>query len=100
MGLYKKMRTSNGVPVEYHRITRLEIETNLRVGVYVSSYLSQEERERELEGEHTFVAESYYCTETPEGPATVAEAYSWLKAERPEFEGAEDVFEDTQEEAA
>lgn len=102
MGLYKQMRDGiTGAPVSYHRIVRLEIETNVRVGVYIHSYISLEERELEKENDGAeepilvFHSDSYFATSTPEGPATVAEAYTWLKENRPEFEGAEDVFDES-----
>lgn len=90
MALIKRMRILK-TRVEYHRIEKLEIETGLRVGVYVLSYADEEERQAELDGEEVNSVSSYYCTDTPEGPSTIEEAYEWLKTERPEFEGAEDA---------
>lgn len=84
------MRGASGLPVAYHRISELSIETNVRVGVMVRSYLDGSERQRELSGETTYHEDCYYSTEGPEGPMAVEEAYDWLKATRPEFADAED----------
>lgn len=84
------MRGSSGLPVAYHRISELSIETNVRVGIMVRSYLDASERQRELSGEVAYHEDCYYSTEGPEGPMTVEEAYAWLKSTRPEFADAED----------
>jgi len=90
MALKISMRGSSGLPVGYHRISELSIETNVRVGVMVRSYLDTSERQRELSGEVAYHEDCYYSTEGPEGPMTVEEAYAWLKSTRPEFAEAED----------
>lgn len=92
MALRIAMRGASGLPVAYHRISELSIETNVRVGVMVRSYLDGSERQRELSGETTYHEDCYYSTEGMDdtAPLTVEEAYAWLKTERPEFADAED----------
>lgn len=49
MGLLKKMVSPSGVPLEYHRVTDVMIITNLQTVINVNSYVTQSEREKELE---------------------------------------------------
>ena len=90
MALEIETRTDSGLLLSYHRVSQLDIETNVRVGVWVRSYVSAEERQRELSGETTYHEDVYYSTEGPEGPMTVEAAYEWLKSTRLEFADAED----------
>lgn len=79
------------MPVAYHRVMKLDIETNVRVGVTVRSYIDASERRREMDGEVAYHEDRYYSTEGMESaPLTVEEAYDWLKSTRPEFADAED----------
>lgn len=92
MALEIETRTDSGLLLSYHRVSQLDIETNVRVGVWVRSYVSAEERQRELSGETTYHEDCYYSTEGMDdtAPLTVEDAYDWLKTERPEFADAED----------
>lgn len=93
MALRKDMRSNGGVPVSYHRVMQLDIETNVRVGVWVRSYVDASERQRELgDGDGVYHEDCYYSTEGMDdsAPLTVDEAYAWLKSTRPEFADAED----------
>ncbi len=91
MAISVKTRSGVGVPVTYHRVLQLDIETNVRVGVLVRSYMDAAERQRELDGEVAYHEDCYYSTEGMESaPLTVEEAYAWLKSTRPEFADAED----------
>lgn len=90
MALEIEARTDSGLSLSYHRISQIDIETNIRVGVWVRSYVNASERQREMDGEVAYHEDCYYSTEGPEGPMTVEEAYAWLKSTRPEFAEAED----------
>lgn len=92
MALQKETRTGSGALMSYHRILRLEVETNYGVGIWVRSYLSASERNVERDDESTVVYhdDTYCFVEWNEAPMTVEDAYTWLKAERPEFAGATD----------
>lgn len=50
MALFKKQIAQNGVPLEYHRITGLNIFTNEQNVISITSYINKEQREQELEG--------------------------------------------------
>lgn len=92
MALKKSIRSGNGLVLDYHRISQLDIETNVGVGIWTASYTSQSERARELDpdNEELVFSENTYFHETwDEGPKTVDEAYEWLKNHEL-FEGAED----------
>lgn len=92
MALEIEKRSNGGVPVSYHRIMQLDIETNVGVSAWVRSYVDASERQRELDGGDGIYHEDVrYSTEGMDdtAPLTVEEAYDWLKG-RPEFEGAED----------
>lgn len=92
MALTKDMRSNGGVPVSYHRIMQLDIETNVGVSAWVRSYVDASERQRELDGgDGVYHEDVRYSTEGMESaPLTVEEAYDWLKSTRPEFADAED----------
>lgn len=92
MALTKNMRSNGGVPVSYHRVMQLDIETNVGVSAWVRSYVDASERQRELDGDGDVYHEDVrYSTEGMESaPLTVEEAYDWLKSTRPEFADAED----------
>ena len=113
MALLKHMNASNGVPLEYHRITNLMIGTNVGNTIMVNSYIKSEDREREIDN---LKAEKYnqemlekdpnselidtsnyipvYCEGLFFGTPydqfmTIDDAYEYLKT-LPEFEGAVD----------
>ena len=90
MAIAIEARLGTGLPLGYHRVQELCIETNVMSGVYVRSYLSREEREIELAGGNAYSEVCYFNSDGPDGPLTIEEAYAWLKATRPEFADAED----------
>lgn len=49
MGLIKELKTSNGIPVTYHRIVSINKITNQCNIVEVASYLNKEERQKEID---------------------------------------------------
>lgn len=114
MGLLKPIDGQIGVPLEYHRITDINIFTNEQNTISVSSYVNRLQREEELAGllveqEKTrmmeeglpvdpFPVENVYLSPYIEGSVyilpydqymTIETAYDYLKT-LPEFEGAID----------
>lgn len=104
MAVKKKIKQSNGIEMEYHRISMIKIEMNQQITVLVESYLNEEGRnyekayaEGDITGEPTFPytsAEyiSFGYNKEPEmfnGDIT-KNVYKWLKKQN-KFEGAEDV---------
>lgn len=114
MGLQKTIMAPIGIPLEYHRITDLSIQTNEQNVISISSYINQNQREEELAGllverEKTlllqenlpldgFPEENVYNSPYSEESIfllpydqtmTIESAYEYLKT-LPEFEGAID----------
>lgn len=105
MALSKRIALPSGVQVCYHRVTRIDTIVNVQNVVEVASYTSRAKREEERaavassEPMDVFVEAVAY--EAPYDPGMAPEAaYLWLKASRPEFEGAADVLEAGQGEGA
>ena len=103
MALIKKITMPNGLPLEYHRIALVSIDTNNQNTILVHSYLNEEARQYEkdyatgtlklAEGERPvfpYVHAQYYNPEYS-GAMSVSRAYDWLKFNIPEFNGAEDT---------
>lgn len=115
MGLLKPIMAPIGIPLEYHRITDVIIFTNEANIINVSSYINQEQRDKELASliferekenfDEEYLsemgidpAENYYESPYSEGSTfsvpydqymTIESAYEYLKT-LPEFEGAID----------
>lgn len=95
MALSKSIELNNGVMVKYHRITSLNIITNIHNVVEISSYTSEEKRREELRAQeneestdiyiHTTIMSVPYNQE-----ATIESTYEYLKT-LPIFNGSEDV---------
>lgn len=100
MALIKEIELENGVPVRYHRVVSVNTVTNVQAVVEVASYVSQAKREAEKsalaagEPMDVFIRTRYLCAPYGACP-TAAAAYRWLKESEPEFQGAEDVFDDS-----
>lgn len=95
MALGKSIELSNGVVVKYHRITSLNIITNIHNVVEISSYTSEEKRQEELRArENRENADIYIHTTIMSVPydqeATIESTYEYLKT-LPIFDGSEDV---------
>lgn len=98
MALKKKVRMTNGLELEYHRIALVTIDVNNQITILRHSYINEEARQYEkdyaagkIEGEPTFPYVDYeYMHMDYEDNMNVEEAYEWLKTQ-PQFEGAEDV---------
>lgn len=100
MALSKQIALPNGVRVNYHRVVRVDTFVNVQNAIEVASYTSRAKREEEREAlasedptMDVYIETGIY--EAPYDPLMTPEAaYEWLKANRPEFEGAADVLED------
>ena len=97
MGLYKERTLDNGVPVSYHRIDDVMIRVNQGIAIRTSSYVNVDQRKRELgdRGVYNSVDMGHYEMPYKEN-ATISDMYAFLKT-LPDFEGAEDVFEEDDE---
>lgn len=92
MALKKNIASRSGLTLGYHRISQLDLETNVMVAIWVRSYVSQQDRQGEVEsGETTYHEDTYVPIELDyaDAPKDVDVAYGWLK-EQPEFADAED----------
>lgn len=95
MALSKSIELSNGVMVKYHRITSLNIITNIHNIVEISSYTSEEKRREELKAQENEESTDIYIYTTImsvpyDQEATVESTYEYLKT-LPIFDGSEDV---------
>lgn len=94
MALKKKVVQDDGVITEYHRILYVQSTTNSHCSVAVISLVSEEIRDKQLAGEIQQPYQKIVTYETEKfSDLSIKEAYEYLKT-LPEFEGAEDVFED------
>ena len=105
MALKKKITMSNGLPLEYHKISLITIEPNQQITILRHSYLNEEARQYEkdyaagkIKGEPIFpyVDDEYIHINYSENIEYMAGdpmkcAYGLLKKHRPEFNDAEDV---------
>lgn len=94
MALSKSIELDNGVVVKYHRITSLNIITNIHNVVEISSYTNESKRRSELEaiqtgGESNVFLYTTFMDVPYNQEATVESTYEYLKT-LPIFEGAED----------
>ena len=98
MALSKRIALPSGVQVNYHRVVGVRTIVNVQNVIEVASYTSRAKREEEraavasAEPMDVYLETGIY--EAPYDPGMTPEAaYAWLKANRPEFEGASDVLE-------
>lgn len=99
MALKKKIQKSNGLILEYHRISMLKIDTNLQCTILVESYLNEESRLKEKEilrvgidkgGQLPYVESEYISFDYDES-MDIKNAYEWLK-KQPSYKGSKDIF--------
>ncbi len=105
MALKKIITMSNGLPLEYHRIAKVDIEPNQQITILRHSYLNEEARQYEkdysegkIEGDPVFpyVDHEYIHMDYKENIGemtgdTMECVYKLLKKHRHEFNDAEDV---------
>ena len=104
MAIKKQIITSNGVPVEYHRVAMVKIDTNQQNTILVLSYLSEDARKIEKDyaaGKYKDVetgamvfpyTDAQYINTKYISDMSIESAYEYLKT-LPMFEGAEDILE-------
>lgn len=105
MALRKKLKMPNGLLLEYHKISLVNIEPNQQITILRHSYLNEEARQYEkdyaaglIEGEPVFPYVDYeyvhvnYAENIDDMTGdTMKCAYGLLKKHRPEFGDAEDI---------
>lgn len=85
MALLKSIELSTGVTVNYHRITTVTKVTNCLTYIEVSSYISKDKRDEEVdlltEGKpvNTLIETSFYQMKYDED-ATIKDLYEYLKS--------------------
>lgn len=90
MALQKAIRQNDGITTNYHRILYLDLMVNSHNSIAVVSYLDKEAREDEASGGNPYKQSITYELDYVEG-MTIESAYEWLKTNRSEFYGAEDI---------
>jgi hypothetical protein len=106
MALKKKIIMPNGLPLEYHKISLVNIEPNQQITILRHSYLSEDARQFEKDyaaGEiqldepvfpyvdYEYVHMDYQENIEEMNGDTMKCAYNLLKKHRPEFADAEDL---------
>lgn len=91
MALYKPIRQEDGVTTNYHRVLFCQVTTNQQNSIAVLSYVDNEARENEKNGD---ISQPYrksvtYETDYDES-MTITKAYEYLKT-LTEFSGSEDI---------
>lgn len=84
MALLKEISLENGIIINYHRINTVLIHTNNQIIIEVSSYVNQEQREKEKsaienkEEMNIFIETEYFDIKYDE-EFSVIKAYDYLK---------------------
>ena len=84
MGLIKEKILSNGIPVTYHRIVRIDNIINNKTIIEVASYTSKNKRQEEIEALENstsmdvFINSSFYEKEYEE-ETSIKSCYEYLK---------------------
>ena len=95
MGLLKHIELDNGVIANYHRVTSVNVVTNIQNVIEVTSYTSKEKRDEEIDAianktpMNVYINTRFLVVDYDQN-MTVETAYEYLKT-LPEFKGAEDV---------
>ena len=95
MALKQEIELKNGVIVNYHRVTSLNIITNVQNMIELSCYTSEAKRREEQEAfENSKTSDVFVHTTIISAPydqsMTIENVYAYLKT-LPEFEGSEDI---------
>lgn len=100
MALKKKIISENGLPLEYHKISLVNIEPNHQITLLRESYLNEEARKYEKdyasgkisEPVFPYVDREYIRLEYQELDGNIMGlAYGLLKENKPDYKDAEDV---------
>ena len=95
MALLKEIELSNGIIVNYHRITNINKITNHGIVIEISSYTSQKKREEEIEKTaaheemNIFIETDFIDIEYDEDK-TIKDYYEYLKTTG-KYSGAKDA---------
>lgn len=89
MALRKRIRQNDGVITNYHRILYIQSTINSHDSIAVVSYVDNDGRYMENDGERPYRVAATYEKEYTEN-MTIEEAYAYLKT-LSEFENAEDA---------
>lgn len=112
MGLSKQVVQKDGVPTSYHRLVRITSIVNGPTIIETESYIDRDARLKDGPVSSPVVMSelasvpvvysmaNFYQVEDGLDGASFSDVYTWLKANVPEFEGAEDVWEEGQQEVA
>lgn len=84
MGLYKEIKTENGIPVTYHRVVSINKITNRCNIIEVASYLNKEERQKEVD---------YYASDDPNKVMNVFINTEYINVDYDENTAIKDVYE-------
>ena len=91
MALYKPIRQEDGVTTNYHRVLFCQVTTNQQNSIAVLSYVDNEARENEKNGDiHQPYRKSVTYETDYDESMTINKAYEYLKT-LTEFSGAEDI---------
>lgn len=101
MALLKEIIKPNGVKLGYHRISMIKMDTNQQITLLIDSYIDETGRDYEkkyangeIEGEPIFpYVDSEYITIPYDPDMTAEKAYKTVKT-LPEFEEADDAFDE------
>lgn len=101
MAIKKDIIASNGVPLNYHRVVMVKIDSNQQVTILIESYVDESGRQYEkdyasgkIDGNPIFpYVSSVYVTMPYDPDMTIEKAYRAIKG-LSEFEGAEDAFDE------
>lgn len=90
MALYKPIETEDGIVLDYHRITSLNIITNVYNIIEVQSYISQDKRQKErVDPAFSGVyVKTEYISVDYKPDMSIDEAYDYLK-QLDKYKGAE-----------
>lgn len=101
MAIKKDIIASNGVPLNYHRVAMVKIDSNQQVTILIESYVDESGRQYEkdyasgkIDSNPIFpYVSSVYVTIPYDPDMTIEKAYRAIKG-LSEFEGAEDAFDE------
>ena len=99
MALEKTIILSNGVPMNYHRISEIKNIVNRNTQLEIISYVNQEQRNREKNYEIRYADDIYKVVSQIKieynDKLDIKSAYEYLKTTE-KYQNAEDIFEENE----